>query len=929
MAPRSWATDDQAAFLRQKEGKFREAQVTRRFEDLWSNLMAEWVCRWPAIESVFPGQNLKVADLDEGQLEIYNKELEKLRTIAGATSKDLRKILASSGGRHFKDYEMYVKVVAEGFDDYHTEAAAKAGLVGRSKIQVWHQNAKAYFQMATDEEHEEVAARMREQEEIKKAAINDEEELTPAQRQHFLDILPSVLSATVDPAVRKAGMMAFVCVVGPVPKEGGKIVATSYQFGDEKSTPLFASSWGQYDQVFTNEFGNFARRHLFSKEVCAQRALPDTKKSEDPGADNTSSPRTDASPPNNANQGSGNAPPCVTPPQMPDNTPEPCVVPQQKEAVSQPVNSASSASRKSGGERKSAEAAILPPTSTPTDGPVSMLGPQLYLPNSLPSNHPDLAIDSPHCSGDYATHLDPTSSLVPNFIDSEAWSSIDISNAPWADPAALEAVACGISPPAAGSFLLSTPSFSKAGDDSGGYPSNLYGVNSNYDTTTHSPTRLHPASFDTSNTNSIPNSFSTSDLPIPHLGNVSASPPTSTLWSNMATFPQDNLASIPPVQTTTSGPASQIQPQSIATPNHPAAGRSQAAAAGDCPTSTTSSDVPTSMGSSSKASGEEAAQPVASAQTPPVQPPPPVHVQSSPSPPEQPPPNSLQPPPVQPPVSPTQIPASVSPLSPEPTSHGAQLPPPPSPPRNHLRSLPPANVDIRRSSRSIVKSTRADQLNAIGTNPTPPPKPTPDFTVPPPWFAQAVTYLSSKSELGPQFLALVEKWQVLEANGGYGYKSSKGLSTKGRPEEWAKFKPAKHTGLRNYASSPPIADPVEFGIAVARWWRDMQPDFRQDSSTDLPLPIYAPDTLSLGDPWQQVRKYGPTGLSCLLTLMSWWGSAILNTSVWFDNPRPLWEGVVDDLDKVFDALVSTPSTLKRARTDDPAQDKENKRPRTS
>jgi hypothetical protein len=197
---------------------------------------------------------------------------------------------------------MYVKVVAEGFDDYHNEACASIGLTGRKMIQAWHTNAKAFYEMATKEERDEVAARMKEQLEIKNAVKTTEEKLTPAQHQQyvaqildlvvveayicgsFLNILPGVLSATVDPAVRKAGVMAFVCVIGPVPKEGGKIVATryvpslavcfllsphlsclSYQFGDHKDTPLFASTWEKYDQVFTNELGSFARRHLFCK----------------------------------------------------------------------------------------------------------------------------------------------------------------------------------------------------------------------------------------------------------------------------------------------------------------------------------------------------------------------------------------------------------------------------------------------------------------------------------------------------------------------------------------------------------------------------------------------------------------------------------------------------------------------------------------
>lgn len=84
MAPKGWTADDQSKFLWGQEGDFRKAQVTRRFDDLWNSIMAEWVRRWPVIDSVFPGQNLKVEDLDESQLEKYNKALEKLRIVSCA-----------------------------------------------------------------------------------------------------------------------------------------------------------------------------------------------------------------------------------------------------------------------------------------------------------------------------------------------------------------------------------------------------------------------------------------------------------------------------------------------------------------------------------------------------------------------------------------------------------------------------------------------------------------------------------------------------------------------------------------------------------------------------------------------------------------------------------------------------------------------------
>lgn len=36
-------------------------------------------------------------------------------------------------------------------------------------------------------------------------------------------MLPTVLAAIVDPAVRRAGQLAFVTLVGPVPNKGGQV----------------------------------------------------------------------------------------------------------------------------------------------------------------------------------------------------------------------------------------------------------------------------------------------------------------------------------------------------------------------------------------------------------------------------------------------------------------------------------------------------------------------------------------------------------------------------------------------------------------------------------------------------------------------------------------------------------------------------------
>lgn len=84
--------------------------------------------------------------------------------------------------------------------------------------------------------------------------------------------------------VRKAGVLAFVTVVGPVPEAGGQILATTYvnqhpdrsfllltlflvcslQFGDKPETPLFSNTWTDHDRVLVDQLASFASRYEFS-----------------------------------------------------------------------------------------------------------------------------------------------------------------------------------------------------------------------------------------------------------------------------------------------------------------------------------------------------------------------------------------------------------------------------------------------------------------------------------------------------------------------------------------------------------------------------------------------------------------------------------------------------------------------------------------
>ncbi|RXW13386.1 hypothetical protein EST38_g12467 [Candolleomyces aberdarensis] len=286
MAPLSWVAPLQGEFLlSNREGHARAQAGEIKFSELWDGIMAEWIQRWPLLDEVFPGENLQVSDLDASQHVKYQEAYQKLkgriktwcnwrfnpwgRTNGGSIpSKDMKAIY-NGQAQGSKDYEVFNKLFPGVVSEHHDNICKEKGLRGRKKIGAWQTNCKEAFLRATSEEREAVQQKMKEDDD----EGTEDAEQTPEQYQHYLDILPRVLTKLVDLAVRKAGVMAVLTIVGPVPKEEGKIASTSLQFGDKEATPLFSSWWSEHDAVFLEELGSFARRYEFSPQLCAKRAL--------------------------------------------------------------------------------------------------------------------------------------------------------------------------------------------------------------------------------------------------------------------------------------------------------------------------------------------------------------------------------------------------------------------------------------------------------------------------------------------------------------------------------------------------------------------------------------------------------------------------------------------------------------------------------
>ncbi|KAJ2936119.1 hypothetical protein H1R20_g978, partial [Candolleomyces eurysporus] len=179
------------------------------------------------------------------------------------------KDIYSAGTRSAKEYEVFVKQNPDVFSPQYKAECKDQGAKGRDRLPIWHKVAGELWEKATVDQKEAVQvelARAREE-------VDEPDPSTPADHQKFWDKLPAILSKTVTLAVRKAGVLAFVTVVLPVPEAGGRILATTLQFGDKPETPLFSNTWADHDQVLVNQLASFVGRYEFSADLCAKRLL--------------------------------------------------------------------------------------------------------------------------------------------------------------------------------------------------------------------------------------------------------------------------------------------------------------------------------------------------------------------------------------------------------------------------------------------------------------------------------------------------------------------------------------------------------------------------------------------------------------------------------------------------------------------------------
>ncbi|KAJ3508866.1 hypothetical protein NMY22_g16481 [Coprinellus aureogranulatus] len=266
MTRTGWASKEEWEYLTSLMPKYEACQVRRRYKPFWQRVNAEFLTKFPVIKKLFPGR--KVTDLLPEEKEMYTS------AVARQQQKDLRNIYHGRT-RVLKPYETFAKLYPAEVEMEKKSRCAALGISGRDTLTVWHEAAKDLYSAATPEQLEAVKVRLAGDREGGDDSGDEDQGHDYSRLLHAK--APSILNAAITPAVRKAGVLAFLTVVGPSPEQNGKIICKSFQFGDKAETPVFSQVWEGHDTIFVEELARFARRHEFPPEVCAARSANGTK----------------------------------------------------------------------------------------------------------------------------------------------------------------------------------------------------------------------------------------------------------------------------------------------------------------------------------------------------------------------------------------------------------------------------------------------------------------------------------------------------------------------------------------------------------------------------------------------------------------------------------------------------------------------------
>ena len=220
----------------------------------------------------------------------------------------------------------------------------------------------------------------------------------------------------------------------------------------------------------------------------------------------------------------------------------------------------------------------------------------------------------------------------------------------------------------------------------------------------------------------------------------------------------------------------------------------------------------------------------------------------------------------------------------------------PSPPTTHsVPSLPVDPLVILPPPPSTVSGS------VLATNPPPPPSS--DKSPPsvigaqdnswPAWFTDAHRLLSSQN-LGQEYTSLIHKFTEFEkrtafAPGG----RSAGFGSDNRPPE------VRYWISRGRATQPKISNIADFRDNWWRWWKGLQPTWRDVSEVDGLLDrTHRPGSTGDHD-WSAIDKHGRNAFFSVLATLLWWGAESTKPPVEDSS----WMAAVEDVGWVLDGLL--------------------------
>ncbi|KAG2109146.1 hypothetical protein DEU56DRAFT_762468 [Suillus clintonianus] len=278
MAPRTWLTQEELAFIATFEDDYLECQKKGNYTTFWQPFFEQWEERWPARASLFPGipmdQVLTAAQLEEN--EKFKAALQKPgRKAAAAGNSAVHKLLSNivkgpTAGRKrpLKESEVYAK-------KYYTtrvQASVKDELKAikeqpdvpdpkKTNLRVIRKHVDRCWENESVEVKEEISQLTREMREAAREAAKGRKS-SEVTNDLIIPRLTEILSTFFGELHEATGWTFSVLLGGPDPSNGGAIDVSSLHVGSTKLGNRFNHAFSKFNDNVMLPYYEFVS-HVF------------------------------------------------------------------------------------------------------------------------------------------------------------------------------------------------------------------------------------------------------------------------------------------------------------------------------------------------------------------------------------------------------------------------------------------------------------------------------------------------------------------------------------------------------------------------------------------------------------------------------------------------------------------------------------------